>query len=68
MKCVLALRFILKKRLFELVEGRLFYRFEDVKIDDVSTFAPSFIKDEDLVISKVGLSLTRDTRNSILFL
>ena len=56
-----------RKRLFELVEGRLFYRFEDVKIDDVSTFAPSFIKDEDLLISKVGLSLTRDTRNSILF-
>ena len=56
-----------RKRLFELVEGRLFYRFEDVKIDDVSTFAPSFIKEEDLVISKVGLSLTRDTRNSILF-
>ena len=26
-----------RKRLFELVEGRLFYRLEDVKIDDVST-------------------------------
>ena len=56
-----------RKRLFELVEGRLFYRLEDVKIDDVSTNAPSFIKNEDLLISKVGLSLTRDTRNKILF-
>ena len=56
-----------RKRLFELVEGRLFYRLEDVKIDDVSTYAPSFIKNEDLLISKVGLSLTRDTRNKILF-
>lgn len=56
-----------RKRLFELVEGRLFYRLEDVKIDDVSVNAPSFIKNEDLLISKVGLSLTRDTRNSILF-
>ena len=56
-----------RKRLFELVEGRLFYRLEDVKIDDVSTGAPSFIKNEDLLISKVGLSLTRDTRNKILF-
>jgi outer membrane protein insertion porin family len=56
-----------RKRLFELVEGRLFYRLEDVKIDDVSTSAPSFIKNEDLLISKVGLSLTRDTRNKILF-
>ena len=56
-----------RKRLFELVEGRLFYRLEDVKIDDVSSGAPIFIKNEDLLISKVGLSLTRDTRNKILF-
>ena len=58
-----------RKRLFELVEGRLFYRLEDVKIDDVSTGpgVPGFIKSEDLLISKVGLSLTRDTRNKILF-
>ena len=56
-----------RKRLFELVEGRLFYRLEDVEIDGVSSSAPAFIKNEDLLISKVGLSLTRDTRNSILF-
>lgn len=56
-----------RKRLFELVEGRLFYRLEDVVIDDVSPNAPKFIKKEDLLISKLGLSLTRDTRNSILF-
>lgn len=58
-----------RKRLFELVEGRLFYRLEDVEIDDVSTAVgvPSFIREEDLLISKIGLSLTRDTRNSILF-
>lgn len=58
-----------RKRLFELVEGRLFYRLEDVEIDDVSTSVgvPSFIKEEDLLISKIGLSLTRDTRNRILF-
>ena len=56
-----------RKRLFELVEGRLFYRLEDVVIDDVSPNAPAFIKKEDLLISKIGLSLTRDTRNSILF-
>ena len=56
-----------RKRLFELVEGRMFYSFEDVVIDDVSTTAPSFIKEEDLTISKVGLTLSRDTRDSILF-
>ena len=56
-----------RKRLFELVEGRAFYSFEDVVINDVSTAAPSFIKEEDLTISKVGLTLSRDTRDSILF-
>jgi outer membrane protein insertion porin family len=56
-----------RKRLFELVEGRAFYSFEDVVIEDVSTGAPSFIKEEDLTISKVGLTLSRDTRDSILF-
>ncbi|OUU43773.1 MAG: outer membrane protein assembly factor BamA [Verrucomicrobia bacterium TMED56] len=56
-----------RKRLFELVEGRMFYSFEDVVIDDVSTSAPVFIEEEDLSISKVGLTLSRDTRDSILF-
>lgn len=56
-----------RKRLFELVEGRAFYSFEDVVIEDVSTGAPTFIKEEDLTISKVGLTLSRDTRDSILF-
>ena len=66
-----------RKRLFELVEGRLFYRLEDVIISDIGIGAPNFIKRDpkydllkneiDRTISKVGLSLTRDTRNSILF-
>ena len=66
-----------RKRLFELVEGRLFYRLEDVIISDIGIGVPGFIindpkydllKNEiDRTISKVGLSLTRDTRNSILF-
>jgi len=66
-----------RKRLFELVEGRLFYRLEDVIISDIGIGVPAFItndpkydpskKEIDRTISKVGLSLTRDTRNSILF-
>lgn len=66
-----------RKRLFELVEGRLFYRLEDVVISDIGISAPLFITTDgkydsatneiDRTISKVGLSLTRDTRNSILF-
>ncbi len=56
-----------RKRLFELVEGRLFYRLEDVVIDDISSAAPSFIKNEDLTISKVGITFTRDSRDNFLF-
>ena len=66
-----------RKRLFELVEGRLFYRFEDVLIDDISSSVPSFVladpnydptKGEiDRSVSKIGLTLSRDTRDSILF-
>jgi outer membrane protein insertion porin family len=59
-----------RKRLFELVEGRLFYRLEDVVIDDISPAASTripWLKAEDLTISKLGFSLTRDTRDSILF-
>ena len=56
-----------RKRLFELVEGRLFYSYEDVLIDDVSLRAPRFIREEDLVISKAGLTLSRDTRDALLF-
>ncbi len=67
-----------RKRLFELVEGRVFYRFEDVLIDDISTSsATTFIRRDpkyhpvqneiERTISKVGLTLSRDTRDSILF-
>ena len=61
-----------RKRLFELVEGRAFYGYEDVLIDD-DPF-PFFIRKDansdgeiKKVISKVGLTLSRDTRDSILF-
>ena len=67
-----------RKRLFELVEGRLFYRFEDVLIDEISQLpATTFIRNDarydatrqeiERSISKVGLTLSRDTRDSILF-
>ena len=63
-----------RKRLFELVEGRAFYRYEDVLIDDISTNAPRFItSDGDAngeigqLVSKVGITLSRDTRDDILF-
>lgn len=59
----------LRKRLFELVDGRINYKLENVDIFDVDTEASSAIKGEEgkTLTSKVGLSLTRDTRDNFLF-
>jgi outer membrane protein insertion porin family len=67
-----------RKRLFELVEGRLFYSFEDVLIGDIeNTPRTDWIRNDSAydetsreikrTISKVGLTLSRDTRDVILF-
>ncbi len=58
----------LRKRLFELVEGRLSYGYDNIQIDNVSASAPQAIRDYagSLVISKVGLQLLRDTRDKII--
>ena len=58
----------LRKRLFELVEGRISYTLENVEIFDVSENASQQIKEEEgtKLISKVGLTLTRDTRDRLI--
>ncbi|MEL0098183.1 MAG: outer membrane protein assembly factor BamA [Opitutae bacterium] len=71
-----------RKRLFELVEGRLFYSYEDVLIEDIALGAKTFwitnpvtgdpaynasSNEIQRTISKVGLSLSRDTRDALLF-
>jgi outer membrane protein insertion porin family len=59
----------LRRRLFELVEGRISYRFETVDIFDVSPFASPIIQREagERTVSKVGFTLLRDTRDRIIF-
>lgn len=66
----------LRRRLFELVEARLSYRYEIVEIFDVAgvpgvddpTVADVFEEAEgEEVVSKVGLTFLRDTRDSLLF-
>jgi outer membrane protein insertion porin family len=59
----------LRRRLFELVEGRLSYRLEQVDIFDVDAGAPAVILNArgTETVSKVGFSLLRDTRDSMLF-
>jgi outer membrane protein insertion porin family len=58
-----------RKRLFELVEGRLSYRLEEVEIFDVSPLASTAIRGEEgsRSVSKIGMSLTRDTRDDLIF-
>jgi outer membrane protein insertion porin family len=55
----------LRKRLFELVEGRLSYTYEIVEITDVDPSYRDFFPEGKQNISKVGLTLLRDTRDKI---
>ncbi len=56
----------LRKRLFELVEGRLSYTYEIVDITDVDPSYADFFPSGKQNISKVGLTLLRDTRDKII--
>ncbi|MCF7688969.1 MAG: outer membrane protein assembly factor BamA [Cephaloticoccus sp.] len=56
----------LRKRLFELVDGRLSYTYEVVKISDVDPAATSFIGSGQNTVSRVGFQLVRDTRDKII--
>ena len=57
----------LRKRLFELVEGRLGYTYEIVEIGDVDEDEAPFLVDEEgeRSVSKVTFKLLRDTRDRI---
>ncbi|WOO41186.1 outer membrane protein assembly factor BamA [Rubellicoccus peritrichatus] len=59
----------LRKRLFELVEGRLSYRLENVEISDVVSTAPQTIQDEagSRSVSQVSWTMLRDTRDNLVF-
>jgi len=55
----------LRKRLFELVDGRLSYTYEVVKISDVDPNV-AFVAAGQNSVSRVGLQLVRDTRDKII--
>ncbi len=68
----------LRRRIFELVEARMSYRFEMVEIFDVDKGTYPYSDDgiadvyqaadgETDIVSKVGLTLLRDTRDSLMF-
>ncbi len=58
----------MRKRLFELVNGQLSYSYQVVDITDISSSAPDIIQAlaGQTAISKLGLTLERDTRNKII--
>jgi outer membrane protein insertion porin family len=57
----------LRKRLFELVEGRLGYTYEVVGIEDVDRRTAPFLIDEEgnRTVSKLTFKLLRDTRDRL---
>ena len=57
-----------RKRLFELVEGRLSYTYQVITISNVSTSASSIISSLEgkNSVSKIGFSVLRDTRDKII--
>jgi outer membrane protein insertion porin family len=57
----------LRKRLFELVEGRVGYTYEVVEINDVNTVNAAFLVPEQgsRSVSKVTFKLLRDTRDRL---
>lgn len=60
----------LAKRLFEQVEGRLYYHLEQFKLTDIhSADVSQVIKDEEgkRTISKIGFLLERDTRDQFIY-
>ena len=55
----------LRKRLFELVEGRLSYGYEIVDIKGVTAGYTGVYPEESTALSKVGFQLLRDTRDKL---
>lgn len=58
-----------RRRLFERVYGTLYYKIDNYEIKDIEWDVPQFIWDEAgyTLLSRGGLSLSRDTRDSYLF-
>ena len=58
----------LRKRLFELVEGKLSYTYQIIDIQNVSSSASSYIRSlsGQNTVSKLGFQLLRDTRDKII--
>jgi outer membrane protein insertion porin family len=55
----------LRKRLFELVEGRLSYGYEIVDIKDVDAGYTVVYPETETTLSKIGFQLLRDTRDKL---
>ena len=56
----------LRKRLFELVDGRLSYTYEYIEITNVAPAAADFVTQGKNKISRTGFQLVRDTRDKII--
>ena len=65
----LGTEFYFRRNAFERVYARLSYQIEEARIRDIDSTAPNFVKAEEgsKLISKMGLTFSRDTRNDWYF-
>ncbi len=65
----LGVNFYARRRIWENIEAGLSYTIEEKRLKDVAQNAPNFIKADEgsNLISKVGLTFSRDTRNDAFF-
>lgn len=63
------LKLYISRRVIEKIRAELYYKIDNYEIDDIEDDVPQFIWDEEgyTLLSRGGLSLSRDTRDDVLF-
>ena len=63
------LKIYLGRRVIENIRAELYYKIDNYEISDIESDVPQFVRDEKgyTLLSRGGLSLSRDTRDDVLF-
>lgn len=63
------LKIYMGRRVFEKVRAELYYKIDNYEITDIDSDVPQFIRDEEgyTLLSRGGLTFSRDTRDDALF-
>jgi len=62
-------KFYIARRVIEKIRAELYYKIDNYEITDIEYDVPKFIRDEEgyTLLSRGGLTLSRDTRDDVLF-